>query len=225
MTTFQSVVNLEVKFADDSAAEGTFSGIASAFRTRPDRHGDIIQSGAFKRTLAQHSLENTKPAMLWSHDQSRPVGAWQSFEETKQGLQAYGKLTLDVPEAKTAQALMRDNALGLSIGYRVAPGGAEMRSDGVRILKDIDLFEVSLVAVPSDTEARILSSKGIEFDADNPREFERAARDALGLSAREAKRLMSDGWRGLVREGPADDSEELAAIAAKLQRITQSISR
>jgi hypothetical protein len=118
---------------------------------------------------------------------------------------------------------MRDNALGLSIGYRVAPGGAEIRSDGARILNDIDLLEISLVAVTSDTEARFLSSKGL--DLDNPREFERAARDALGLSAREAKRLMSDGWRGLVREGPADDSEELAAIAAKLQRITQSIQR
>jgi hypothetical protein len=224
-SVFQTMPVLELKFAADENSEGLFSGIAAAFRTTPDRTGDIIQPGAFKRTLAQHGLEGTKPAMLWAHDQSRPVGTWQSFEETRAGLEVVGKLALEVTEAKSAHALMRDGALGLSIGYKVARDGAQIRSDGVRMLRDVDLFEVSLVAVPADTSAKITAVKGFEFALENPREFERAVREALGLSSREAKRLMADGYRGLVRDERSDSSEELAAIAAKLQRITQSMTR
>ncbi|MEM8489619.1 MAG: HK97 family phage prohead protease [Pseudomonadota bacterium] len=223
MYTFRSIPILELKFDSDELAEGEFTGIASAFRDRPDRTGDIVKPGAFKRTLSKHSLEKTTPAMLWSHDQSKPVGAWKDFRETRRGLEVTGRLTLDIPEAKSAQSLMREGALGLSIGYKVAPGGAEVREDGVRLLKDLDLFEVSLVAVPADTEAKIIAVKGV--DLDNPREFEHAARDALGLSSRQAKRLMADGYKGLVREERGDSSEELAAIAARLQRITKTMTR
>jgi len=222
MHTFQSTP-LKIKFAQADTAEGEFTGIASAFRDRPDRHGDIVVAGAYKRTLSQHSLEGTRPAMLWSHDQSRPVGAWIDLKETSAGLEAMGRLTLDVPEAKSARALMQAGALGLSIGYRVAPGGAEVRFDGVRMLKDLDLFEISLVAIPADTGAKIQAVKG--YDLENPREFETAVRDALGLSSREAKRLAAGGWRALVRDGSKDESAELAAIAARLQSITQSLAR
>ena len=222
MHTFRTTP-LEVKYLPDDAATGSFTGLASAFRDRPDHHGDIVVPGAFKRTLAQHSLEGTRPAMLWSHDQSKPIGAWQRFKETSEGLEVTGQLALDVPEAKSAHGLMQQGALALSIGYRIAKGGAEIRaSDGVRLLKDVDLFEVSLVAMPSDNQARITAAKGLDIDIENPREFERAARDALGLSSREAKRLMSEGYKGLVRD-ERDSSEELAAIAAKLQRINNEM--
>lgn len=225
MHTFRTTPILEVKFAPDEVETGTFTGIASAFRNTPDHHGDIVRPGAFKRSLAKHSLEGTRPAMLWSHDKAKPVGAWQDFRETTEGLEVTGQLSLEVPEAKSAKSLMQVGALALSIGYRIAPGGAEIRDDGVRLLKDVDLFEVSLVAMPSDTNARITAVKGLDFDLENPREFEHAAREALGLSSREAKRLMAGGYKGLVREEREDSSEELAAIAAKLQSITQSLTR
>jgi len=83
---------------------------------------------------------------------------------------------------------------------------------------------VSLVAIAANPNARIVSVK-CAFDpaCPNPRDFERAARDALGLSAREAKRLMAGGWNGLVRDELGDNSEELARIAATLQNITATL--
>ncbi len=213
---------LYLKFATDEVV-GSFTGYASTFGGDPDNHGDIVAPGAFQNSLAKHAAAGTRPALLWQHDQTSPIGIWNSFDEDDLGLLAAGRLTLDVPQARAAHALAKDGALALSIGYMIPPGGAEL-VNGIRLLKEIELVEVSLVGIAANPNARIVSVKSA-FDSSNPnpREFERAARDALGLSAREAKRLMSGGWNGLVRDEQADDSAELAHIAAKLQRITESL--
>ncbi|CJK78788.1 prophage LambdaSa2%2C protease [Streptococcus pneumoniae] len=220
MRAFQAAP-IQFKFSAGDEA-GTFSGIASPYGGEPDAHGDLIAPGAYTKTLAQHEAKGTRPALLWQHDQSNPVGVWLKFEDTPEGLLAHGKLTTDVPQAKAAHALMRDGALALSIGYMIPAGGAEIKN-GARLLKQIDLVEVSLVALPANTSARITSVKSFDPVNPNPRDFERSVRDALGLSAREAKRLMAGGWNGLVRDEQPDDSAELAAIAAKLQSITQAL--
>jgi len=213
---------LQLKLASDESV-GSFTGYASTFGGDPDNHGDIVASGAFQKSLAKHAAAGTRPALLWQHDQSNPVGVWTSFLEDAQGLKANGRLTMEVPQAKAAHALAKDGALALSIGYIIPPGGAEL-VNGVRLLNEIDLVEVSLVGIAANPNSRILSVKSAFDPADpNPRDFERAARDALGLSAREAKRLMAGGWNGLVRDERPDDSTELAQIAAKLQRITESL--
>lgn len=221
MRPFQTAP-LQLKFATDEVA-GSFTGYASTFGGKPDAHGDLIVLGAFAASLAKHAAAGTRPALLWQHDQSNPIGVWSSFQEDAEGLLAAGRLTLDVPQAKAAHALAKDGALALSIGYTIPPGGAEL-IDGARLLKEIDLVEVSLVGIAANPNARIVSVKSA-FDPSNPnpREFERAARDVLGLSAREAKRLMAGGWNGLVRDEQPDNSEELARIAATLQNITATL--
>ncbi len=207
--------------AQKSAAidgEGQFRGLASTFGGAPDAHGDVIAPGAFAATLADHAAHDDQPALLWGHDPAQPIGKWLALQETSAGLEGFGKLTLDVPKAKEARALMRDGALGLSIGYRLPAGGYELK-DGVRHIRQIELHEISVTPMPANRSARITEVKTAMND---PRAFEQAARDALGLSAREAKRLMSGGWAALVRDEP-DPSEELAAFAAELRNITQSI--
>lgn len=213
---------LQFKFAANDTA-GSFTGYASTFGNTPDNHGDIVLPGAFLDSLEKHTASGTRPAMLWQHDQANPLGVWKSLLEDQQGLEVAGQLTLDVPQAKAAYALAKDGALALSIGYMVPAGGAEL-ANGVRLLKQIDLVEISLVGIAANPNARIVSVKtAFDPDSPNPREFERAVRDALGLSAREAKRLMSSGWNGLVRDEQADNSTELVQIATKLQRITESL--
>lgn len=220
MRTFRTA---PIQFKFSSADEvGSFSGIASPYGGEPDSYGDLISPGAYTKSLTHHEKSGTRPALLWQHDQTNPVGVWIKFEDSAEGLIAHGKLTMEVPQAKAAHALMKDGALALSIGYSIPYGGAEL-VDGARLLKEIDLHEISLVAMPANPSAKITSMKCFDPDNPNPREFERAARDALGLSAREAKRLMAGGWSGLVREEQPDNSTELAAIAAKLQNITASL--
>ncbi|HEV8077332.1 MAG TPA: HK97 family phage prohead protease [Marinobacter sp.] len=208
------------KFA--AGEQGQFSGLAATYDSTPDRHGDTIAPGAFTQSLARHDAEGTRPAMLWQHDHSAPVGAWLKFTDSAEGLAADGKLTLDVPLAKSAYALLKDSVLALSIGANIPAGGRQSGDTG-DVLTEIDLIEISLVSVPANTRARITTVKG--YDPSNPREFEKSVRDALGLSVRETKRLLASGWTGLVRDEQPDSSAELAAFAAKLNEINASLRR
>lgn len=180
---------------------GLFSGYASTFGGPSDAYGDIIQKGAFSETLTRHHLEGTRPALLWAHDQTQPIGSWKSLEEDDVGLRVTGQLTLEVEKAREALALMKSDALGLSIGFRVPDGGATHRS-GYRELKRVDLHEISTVALPANRRAKISEVKSI-------RHFESALRDELGFSARQAKKLASGGWAALQGRDGSSELEEL----------------
>jgi HK97 family phage prohead protease len=184
---------------------GTFEGYASVYGG-VDSYGDTIAVHAYKATLEKHQQANTRPAMLFSHDPAQPIGVWLDMREDGQGLRVKGKLTLAVDRAREAHALMMDGALGLSIGYQADDWGPGAKP-GQRILKSVTLYEVSLVAMAADSGARILGIKSFE----TIRDFEDIARDALNLSAREAKRLAAGGYASLM--GRDDRSEELAELA------------
>lgn len=196
----------------DSA--GRFSGYASTFGGQPDSYGDIIAAGAFAKSLTRHQAQDTMPALLWAHDGRTPIGKWVSMREDAHGLKVEGKLTLEVEKAREAHALMKDGALGLSIGFRVPAGGASFGKSGDRVLTEVDLAEVSVVALPANTNARITGVKSI-------RDFESVLRDELGFSAREARRLASGGWRALEERDSLQFGAEdlLRAIAAKTNEL------
>lgn len=141
----------DVRFAADEDA-GTFTGLASVFH-ETDSFGDIVRPGAFTRTLDEHRQRGTRPPMLWSHDPSQVVGVWTDLRETERGLEVQGRLVTETARGKEAHALLKAGALsGLSIGFRTRQ--AE-RVGGKRHVSDIDLVEISLVAMPAASNARI----------------------------------------------------------------------
>jgi hypothetical protein len=80
------------------------------------------------------------------------------------------------------------------------------------------------VTFPANTTAQILHVKS-RLGQNRPediRSFEAALRDALGFSAREAKRLAAAGWSAMSRDGTGDRSKELAEM---LRTAAQSISK
>ncbi len=196
-----------------SESSGIFEGYASTFGGLPDSYGDLINPGSFKDTLKDHATKGTAPALLWAHDPTEPIGKWLTLAEDRFGLAVKGKLTLGTKRGAEARELMKDGALGLSIGYKVPPGTTAYEGNN-RILKAINLLEISAVAIPANPSARIHGVKSIDFARpENIREFESALRDACGFSHREAKRIASVGWSALRR----DDSDELKDICALLQ--------
>ncbi|GAB4184023.1 MAG: HK97 family phage prohead protease [Thalassobaculales bacterium] len=182
--------------------DGTFAGYGSVFGTI-DAFGDTIASGAFRASLAQHAARGTMPALLWQHRDEAPIGTWLSMEEDATGLACVGKLTLSVAQAAEAYALLKARSItGLSIGFKaVAWTNAP---SGVRLLTEIDLWEVSIVTFPANLAARVTEVRSAPGSI---REFEAVLRDALGFSAREAKRLASGGWPAL------DDRDDRSAVA------------
>jgi len=101
--------------------------------------------------------------MLWQHDPAQPIGVWDEVFEDKKGLYVSGRILEDVRAGAEALALLRAGAIdGLSIGYRTVK--ASKSQDGGRSLKQLDLWEVSLVTFPMLPEARVQSSLDLEED-------------------------------------------------------------
>jgi HK97 family phage prohead protease len=172
-----------------SGDQGPFSGYGSIFGN-VDLHGDIVEKGAFTETLKERPIEHV--GLYWMHDPREPIGKWSIMEEREQGLWVEGKLTLGVSRAREVYELMKDGAVtGLSIGYRTRKYDLDGEND-IRILKDVELFEVSAVSGPANEEARIAGVKSAKDFANlaTVREANQALRDA-GFSQREANAFIS----------------------------------
>ena len=156
-------LDFEVKF-EASAEAGTFSGYASVFGGQPDGQGDVVAAGAFRQSLADHKTAGSAPLMFWQHDDWQPIGVWTDVHEDAKGLKVSGRLVLDTERGREAHALMKAGAInGLSIGYRARE--FERRRDGGRLLKRLDLVEISLVSLPANGRARVTSVKTAATDA------------------------------------------------------------
>jgi HK97 family phage prohead protease len=146
-------------------ASGVFEGYASLFGV-VDLGRDVVMPGAFRDTLARRGAAGVK--MLWQHKASEPIGTWLSLEEDQRGLRVTGRLNLAVAKAREVLALMRDGAVdGLSIGFRADRAHRDQAS-GVRSLKKIDLWEISLVTFPMLPQARVTALKRMNSAVINP---------------------------------------------------------
>src|SRR5262245_7578499 len=131
----------ELELKAQPAVSGEFAGYASTFNGSPDSYGDILAPGAFLESLTEHSDRKSMPARLWADDPSEPIGRWLSLKEDRRGLFAEGRLTLGTTRGKEAHALMRDDALGLSIGYRTKSSKLQ---GSTRVLTAVQLVEISV---------------------------------------------------------------------------------
>lgn len=163
----------EFKSSDISEA-GIFSGYGAVFGNI-DAYGDVIAPGAFKSTLESYHKAGKYPPMLLQHgglgardNDGLPIGVWTAMAEDNEGLKVEGKLVgMETEVVKRVYSLMKEGALdGLSIGYRAKEFslGAKV-GDPRRMLKGVDLVEVSVVTFPANSKARVGSVKG--FDAFN----------------------------------------------------------
>lgn len=145
---------LDVKAVTD---EGEFEGYASVFNI-VDLGNDIVLPGAFTKSLARRPAAKVK--MLRSHKPDDPVGIWTDLQQDDKGLRAKGRLILETTLGRETHILMKAGALdGLSIGYRSLKDRYD-RSKGTRLLEELDLPEISILAFPMNTRATVSRVKG-----------------------------------------------------------------
>jgi hypothetical protein len=201
-------VALELKALTD---EGTFEGYAAIFGN-VDQGGDRIVPGAFAKSLKKGG-HGGSVKMLWNHSPLEPIGVWEELTEDAKGLFGRGKLILEVAKAKEVHALIKAKAIGgLSIGYRTVRDAIEQ---GVRMIKEADLYEISPVTFPMNTGAKITAVKAEGLgdlveklaagDRLTEREFERMAK-GLGLSNAQAERAARVHLKGQGDPVTADKS-------------------
>ena len=120
-----------------------FAGYAAVFG-RPDKGGDIIRKGAFARALERAG----EVPLLWQHRAGAVIGRIEHLSEDERGL----RVIASIGDARASRLLGSGKVDGLSFGYRVR----EAKSAGShRELVELDLVEVSLVANPMQSKARV----------------------------------------------------------------------
>nr|WP_210300914.1 HK97 family phage prohead protease [Rhizobium rhizoryzae] len=203
--------------------EGTFEGYGSIFGN-VDSYGEKVVPGAFVESLAKHRREGSSVLMLWNHDPYSPIGVWEDLAEDAKGLWGKGRLLMDIQRAREVYSLAKNNAIGgLSIGYRELDTDQE---GNIRLLKKLDLYEISPVTFPANRRARIegvKSERTEEFvkrlrDGDPMpiKEFENVLRE-VGISKSMAVAIASHGYAKAIRsESEGEKADDGAAFMRAL---------
>lgn len=197
-------VKLELK----AGSQGAVEGYASRFG-EIDNGGDSVAPGAFKASLDALTDSQRRVKMLWQHDPSQPIGVWDTVSEDQTGLFVKGRILTDVAKGRETLALIENGAVdGLSIGYRTIR--AERGAEGQRVLKELELWEVSVVTFPMQQSARIDAAKAVGL---TKVDLERVLMHDAGLTRTVARRLMAGGFDAIKAMHDAGDGiDELAAL-------------
>lgn len=208
-----SFAECEIKLSRNA---GRFQGYASVFGG-VDSYGDTIEKGAFASTL---DGRKRMPLMLFGHNPGRVIGKWLNLSEDSKGLTGEGEFTPNHTDAQNAYASMKHGAIdGLSIGFRIPKGGAEDKKEGGRIIRSIDLVEISVVTMPADDSARVVAVKEQLEAIASLRDVEAYLRDS-GLSRSSAQTLLSR-IKALVLSDSGEGVDETSEIKSRLLKLAQ----
>jgi HK97 family phage prohead protease len=203
------LIDLDLKADGDGFA---VSGYGSVF-DEVDSYGDRIVKGAFVESLTKR-----KPKMLWQHRMDKPIGMWDTVAEDGKGLRVDGRLA-DTMQGREARELVKMGAMdGLSIGYRTSAD--EMEGD-IRILKKIELYEVSFVTIPAASSAVVTSIKSEMTE----RGFETLLIEQ-GFSRSAAKTIVATGFKGYLeklRDAAEGDPERKLRDADELKASIETL--
>jgi HK97 family phage prohead protease len=151
---------VEFKFAAESAPKGEFSGYASVFNVL-DAHGDIVLPGAFRDSLNERKAAGRTIPMYLQHGMGGdglPVGVWRKVDEDDRGLHVEGKISgVNTDAGRLTYERLADGAYGgLSMGYRAVDFDAgKSAGQPRRVLRKVNLVEISLVDDPSNPFTRV----------------------------------------------------------------------
>lgn len=251
MSPRDEIMGFPLEIKASSGDTGRFSGYASVFGG-VDQAGDTVLPGAFDETLAEWKSSGRRLPMHLNHGLPalggrRGIGSFDVMATDSRGLLVEGAMVgMNTDTGRYLFEQVKSGAFGgLSIGFRVRPGGetrhVEVKSGLRRTLKSVSLREVSVVDDPCDTQARILEIKSalgmgstlaeraaageeIKF-----REARDELREKLGLSISQAEGIAPLVLKCLLtRESaeakatPTQASESARALRAALAGFTLS---
>lgn len=202
-------LRIEIK---EITEQGAFEGLLSPYGN-VDQGGDVVEPGAYTKTLKERG---NKVPLLWQHKTDTPIGELV-LEDRPDGLWCKGQLLLTLQSAQTAYALIKARIVkGLSIGFEAVKDSVEA---GVRHLKEIKLYEGSIVTFPMNEMAMIANVKGrVSLKGDFNQEFAEAQMDSASYQMFWAlqEALSEIVWSGMTRE------EKIAAADTIIGQFTEA---
>lgn len=190
--------NFELKAVTEDPKKniGIIEGFASTFNN-VDRDGDIMLPGAFASSIADLRAKNQVLPMLAGHRSNEQIGAYDAADisENAIGLVVKGQLDLNVQKAAEFFSLAKNGFLtSFSIGFNIQIENIQFNEDGTRTFKEVELLEISLVAIPANPSALITDVKNTKDKAkdDESNSITLQKLDELLLSA-QLDKLIAEG--------------------------------
>ena len=217
---------LYIKSYDEE--KGELEGFAAVMGVE-DSYEEVIDLGAFDRSLAEHKA---RIALCWQHDWHEPIGKPSELREIKRGElpqniqdefpQATGALyfkatIVETRRGKDAKELLRAGAINeMSIGYDFYDeSGFYEGEDGKRHLRTILLYEISPVTMAAQPAAQVVSYKSEPMEGEpvegKPYPNEHACR------LRDPGDFQEDSFRRVSRE---HEGKKYSVIMGRLEGET-----
>lgn len=203
---------LHVKSVDSE--KRVITGIATT--PEPDRMGDIVVPTGVK-------FADSMPLLL-HHDKERPVGRVSFQKPTPKGINFEASLPFiaepGVLKDRVDEAWSSVKAgliTGVSIGFRVIDDAIEqLKSGGLKFLKT-EVFELSLVTIPANASATILTVKSLDQAA--------SGRHTSGVTDTSPVRARKDAPVMTIPEQITQFSNLRAAKSARMNELMNGAAK
>ena len=208
MHQFKACIKSELK--EDG---GTVKGYASTFDRDPDAYGDVVAPGAFAKSLARWTALNEQGKyipLLWGHDTEDPksnIGRVVEAEEDDRGLLVTAEFDADNEKAQYVRKLVQEGRVyQFSFAFEIIEQANTTLEDGRKAneLRELELFEVSLVQIPANQHATVEEVKAVEVESKAGRR--NSAKDADELkSVISAAEQIIEVVNGLLADSKPDE--------------------
>jgi uncharacterized protein len=203
---FESQVALGISADESSDSTGKIEAMLTTWGAREGVDGRRFsyQAAPFKEWAKEFAAVGKPLPMYFQHnDQSMPVGQWDEFEFTDEGMIGKGNIFTNTTAGKDLYTIMKESPMmvgGVSVGayadeYEMVDAENNtvdsMDEDGYFSITKGGLSEVSIVMQPNNPMANISKLEYFREDGSfNLKVFEKALRDA-GISKKDATTAAS----------------------------------
>lgn len=141
---------------------GKIAGFFSTYEKTPDSYGDIIEPGAFTKTIEKRRESGHPFPLCWNHDFSAVIGAVE-VEEKERGPFCEGSF-IETEQAQDVRKMVQSGAVyQFSFAYDVLkrrdPTAEEEKAGVLNVLQEVEVYEISVVTVPANQNAQITEIK------------------------------------------------------------------
>ena len=215
----------QIKAAPDNAQidGGTVKGYAATFVREPDSYGDVIAKGAFAKSLERWRAlyeEGKSIPLLYGHNMDDPkynIGKVASISEDDYGLFVEAEFDAENETAQYVRKLVQEGRLyQFSFAFSILDEGAVELEDGRKAneLRELDVYEVSLVQIPANQTAVVT-----EVKADQP-----AATITYTTIDGVSSTYMAEPEEKSGRRNSAKDADTIGRIGELADEIREAVN-
>lgn len=211
-----------LKYKEFEATEdgGHIKAYAATFDREPDCYGDVIAKGAFDRTIKAWRESGKPIPLLFGHNADDPfynIGSCREFGVDERGFYIEGDIDPDNETAQYVRKLCKEGRVcKMSFAYAVRDWAEIKLEDGTRAneLRDLDVFEVSVVTIPANSHADIVEVKDTDPDVKSGRR--NSAKDENTI------REVIAALQGLLDDTEPEEPAEVNADAEEPEPVNDS---